>query len=316
MSYAVSRRSFVASAAALLLAGCAQGGAQGSSSGAQPGASSGKGHAWASSDQAHVVATFYPMADFATKVGGTHAEVVCLVPAGTEPHDWEPTPDDLITIQTADLVVRNGAGMDDWLDGVLSSLGGDAPASVCASDGISLRTTDHGTDPHVWLDPNNASVEASNIAGALAQAKPEHAGEFHSNLSAFVTQLGELSQEFARRLTSLPKHEIVVSHEAYGYLCDAFGLTQTGIEGLSPDSEPDAARMAEIVDLVKAKGITTIFFEELVSPKVAETIAAETGATAVELSPLEGLTSEQLAAGEDYLSVMRDNLEKLEKALS
>ena len=117
-------------------------------------------------------------------------------------------------------------------------------------------------------------------------------------------------------MATCARHEIVVSHEAYGYLCQAYHLEQIGIEGLSPDSEPDAARMAQIVDLVRAKGITTIFFEELVSPKVAQAIASETGAEAVELSPLEGLTQEDLAAGEDYVSVMRANLAKLQKALS
>ena len=306
----MSRRAFVCCAASVLLAGCSQSGSQAGQAGA-----SGNGHSWASDKQLHVAATFYPMADFATKIAGDAAEVVCLVPGGTEPHDWEPSPADIITIQSADLLVYNGVGIDSWVDSVLKSLGNEAPATICASDGINLLKIGDATDPHVWLDPRNAAAQVASIAGAFAQVDPDHANDYHSNMTRYVTEFNDLSQEYANRLTVLPKHEIVVSHEAYGYLCKAYALEQIGIEGLSPDSEPDAARMAEIVDLVKSKGITTIFFEELVSPKVAEAIAADTGAKAEKLSPLEGLSDEDIAAGKEYVSVMRDNLDKLEAAL-
>ena len=306
----LSRRAFALGALALLASGCA-----GNATGQAP-ASQASSRTWTDDGKLHVAATFYPMADFAAKVGGERVEVICLVPAGTEPHDWEPSPDDVITIQTADLVVSNGAGIDAWLDDVLASLGSEAPATVCTSDGLTLLKTEHGTDPHLWLDPANAKLQAQAIAEALARVDAEGAHSYQDNVAAYVQALTDLDQEFQTGLAGCTRHEIVVSHEAYGYLCQAYHLEQVGIEGLSPDSEPDAARMAEIVDLVRARGVTTIFFEELVSPKVAQTIAAETGAEAVELSPLEGLSDADLAAGKDYLSVMRDNLSKLQKALS
>jgi zinc transport system substrate-binding protein len=271
---------------------------------------------WANDGKVHVAATFYPMADFADKVGGDRVQVICLVPAGTEPHDWEPSPDDIITIQTADLVVSNGLGIDAWLDDVLSSLGSEAPAHVCTSDGITPLKTDHGTDPHLWLNPANARLQAQAIAEALTRVDADGGHVYQDNLADFGLKLQDLDYDYQTGLATCARHEIVVSHEAYGYLCQAYHLEQIGIEGLSPDSEPDAARMAQIVDLVRDKGITTIFFEELVSPKVAQAIASETGTEAVELSPLEGLTEEDQAAGEEYVSVMRDNLAKLQKALS
>lgn len=303
----LTRRAFALGALALLASACA--------SQPAPQTADTASKTWADG-KVHVAATFYPMADFAGKVGGDRVQVICLVPAGTEPHEWEPSPDDVITIQTADLVVSNGLGIDAWLDDVLSSLGSEAPAHVCASDGITPLKTDHGTDPHIWLNPANARLQAQTIAEALARVDADGGHVYQDNLADFGLKLQDLDYDYQTSLATCARHEIVVSHEAYGYLCQAYHLEQIGIEGLSPDSEPDAARMAQIVDLVRAKGITTIFFEELVSPKVAQAIASETGAEAVELSPLEGLTQEDLAAGEEYVSVMRANLAKLQKALS
>ena len=277
-----------------------------------------------------VLTSFYPMYDFACKIGGDCIDVTNMVPSGTEPHDWEPSTNDLKNLEKADVFIYNGADMEPWADDLLVSRS-DKLHVVEASENVELRTTDgehehahehegadhhHGDfDPHVWLDPENAKIEMEAIRDALCAADPENSTVFQSNYEKYAAELDALDAEFREKLAPLPNRTIVVAHEAFGYLCDAYGLTQVGIEGLSPDSEPDPGRMAEVIDFVREHSISTIFFEELVSPKVAEAIASETGAQAKMLSPLEGLSDEQAAAGADYFSVMHDNLAALMEAL-
>ena len=278
-----------------------------------------------------VLTSFYPMYDFACKIGGDCIDVTNMVPSGTEPHDWEPSTNDLKNLEKADVFIYNGADMEPWADDLLVSRS-DTLRVVEASENVELRTTDgehehahehegadhhHGDfDPHVWLDPENAKIEMEAIRDALCAADPENSTVFQSNYEKYAAELDALDAEFHEKLAPLPNRTIVVAHEAFGYLCDAYGLTQVGIEGLSPDSEPDPGRMAEVIDFVREHSISTIFFEELVSPKVAEAIASETGAQAKMLSPLEGLSDEQAAAGADYFSVMHDNLAALMEALN
>ena len=277
-----------------------------------------------------VLTSFYPMYDFACKIGGDCIDVTNMVPSGTEPHDWEPSTNDLKNLEKADVFIYNGADMEPWADDLLVSRS-DTLHVVEASENVELRTTDgehehahehegaghhHGDfDPHVWLDPENAKIEMEAIRDALCAADPENSTVFQSNYEKYAAELDALDAEFREKLAPLPNRTIVVAHEAFGYLCDAYSLTQVGIEGLSPDSEPDPGRMAEVIDFVREHSISTIFFEELVSPKVAEAIASETGAQAKMLSPLEGLSDEQAAAGADYFSVMHDNLAALMEAL-
>ena len=173
-----------------------------------------------------------------------------------------------------------------------------------------------GYDPHVWLSPLNAKREMENIKNAMAEADPANAEYYEANYAAWSARCDQLDQAFKDGLSNLAIQDIVVSHEAFGYLCDAYGLNQVGIEGISPDSEPDPARMAQIQDFVTEHQVKVIFSEELVSPKVAQAIADATGARVETLSPLEGLTDEQLTAGEDYFSVMEQSLASLKAALS
>lgn len=277
-----------------------------------------------------VMASFYPMYDFAAKIGGDKAEVITMVPSGTEPHDWEPAAADIRNLEEADLFIYSGAGMEHWVDDVLASLDNKDLISVEASEGVALRDghrhshEDEGAvepeeegqyDPHVWLSPLNAEKEMENIKNAYIKADPDNRDYYEANYELYASRFADLNQKFKDTLSSLPNKDIVVSHEAFGYLCDAYGLNQVGIEGLSPDSEPSPARMAEIIDFVRANHVRVIFFEELVSPKVAETIAKETGSSVQVLNPLEGLSDEELESGADYFSVMEENLKRLEAAL-
>ena len=273
-----------------------------------------------------VIASFYTMYDFAKKIGGDKVEVTDMVPAGTEPHDWEPSTKDLIEMEKSDVFIYNGAGMEQWVDDVLESLDTEELTTVKASKGIKLLKNegahehDHAqsseNDPHVWLDQENAKKEMKNIKDALIKADPKNGSYYEANYKKYAKECDELNTLYKEELSKLKKKELVVAHEAFGYLCHAYGLEQMGIEGLSADDEPDPKQMSEVIDFAKKHKVKTIFFEELVSPKVAKTIAKETGATAKMLNPLEGLSNKKIKAGEDYFSVMKQNLSAIKEALS
>ena len=278
------------------------------------------------------------MYDFAKKIGGDKVEVTNLVPAGTEPHDWEPSAKDLAKISESDILVYSGAGMESWIDKVDQATKGSKLVKVEGSKGIGQRKSehhhdqedakekdhedaheehDHGEyDPHVWLAPQNAKIQMKNIKDALVKADPNNKDYYEKNFETYSKKIDDLDSKFSTSLKNTKSKNIVVSHEAFGYLCKAYGIKQIGIEGLSPDSEPDAARMAEITKFAKENKVKYIFFEELVSPKVAETIAKEIGAKTAVLNPLEGLSEDQLKAGEDYFSIMESNLKVLLEALN
>ncbi|MGI6168701.1 MAG: metal ABC transporter substrate-binding protein [Christensenellales bacterium] len=297
-----------------------------------------------------VYTSFYPMYDFASKIGGDTIQLTNLVSAGGEPHAWEPSTSDIIGLETADVFLYNGAGMEHWVSDVLAALENPSLLSAEVSQGIPLleghshdhdddhdhdHDDDHGhdhdhdhdhdddhdhdhassPDPHVWLNPANAKIQMRNIADAFSKADPSNQSSYQANYEQYAAELDKLDQEFKTTLSSLPNKDIVVSHEAFGYLCDAYGLNQVGVEGLSPDSEPDPARMAEIISFVQENNVQTIFFEELVSSRIADVIADSTGAKTAVLSPLEGLTAKQQEEGDDYFSIMRQNLAALKEAL-
>ena len=316
-----------------------------------------------------VMASFYTMYDFAQKIGGEHVQVTCMVPSGTEPHDWEPSTKDITRMEQADVFIYNGAGMEHWVSDVLAGLSNKKLISVEASQGVSLLRSaeeedghdheavhadedeedshehddadaedavheedaadrvvaaapdghdahEHGEyDPHVWLDPMNAKQEMQNICEALSEADPEHRADYQANYEKWAKQLDELDETYQTTLENLSERNIVVAHEAYGYLCRRYNLTQVSIEGMSPDSEPDPGRMADIIDFVRANDVRAIFFEELSGSRTAETVAAETGVKLLTLSPLEGLSDRQEETGGDYFSVMEENLQQLTEAL-
>ena len=280
-----------------------------------------------------VYTSFYPMYDFTSKIGGEKVNVVCIVPSGIEPHDWEPSASDIAKLEKAKLFIYSGAGLEHWVEDILSSLTNPSLHVVEASKNITLISghednhTSHSdaqdiheesssVDPHVWLNPLNAKIQAHNIQKALCEVDPANTQYYEDNYQAFSDELDQLHQEFMDRLAHVTSRKVIVTHEAFGYLCDAYHLEQLGIEGLSPNSEPTPARMIKIIEFAKEHQITTIFFEEMANEKVAKTIASEIHAETAVLSPIEGLSEKQTVNGDDYLSVMRQNLDALVKALS
>ncbi|ULO05755.1 zinc ABC transporter substrate-binding protein [Paenibacillus sp. 19GGS1-52] len=271
----------------------------------------------------NIKVSFYPMYEFTKNVAGDLADVEAMIPAGIEPHDWEPTAQDMAKITDADILVYNGAGMEGWVGQVLDSASDSKLVTVEASkglqvmDGFEEEEHEHsGLDPHLWLDPALAIQEVRTIEAALSAATPENASAFKVNADAYVAKLEQLNQEFKDGLKDTKRKDFITQHAAFGYLAREYGLIQVPIAGLSPEQEPSAAKMAEIVDFAKANNVKTIFFETLVSSSVADTIAKEIGAKSAVLNPIEGLTDEDRSNNLDYIGIMRQNLKALQLALN
>ncbi|WP_312523941.1 metal ABC transporter solute-binding protein, Zn/Mn family [Anaerospora sp.] len=271
-----------------------------------------------------IVTTIYPLYEFTKQVVGDKADVVLLVPNGAEPHDWEPSPADLIKVKNASLVIYNGAGLEPWVDKIGSStLSGKQTLSAASVVPLLQAQYDEEgesaaagvMDPHVWLDPINAQAIVQAIAAAAAQTDPSNSDYYFANSAKYSTQLAELDNEYQLALASTARRDIITSHAAFGYLAARYGLNQIAIMGLSPDAEPTPERMAQVIRHVRSAGIKYIFFETLVSPKLSEIIASETGAQTLVLNPLEGLSDDEIANGENYVTVMRMNLTNLKYAL-
>jgi zinc transport system substrate-binding protein len=268
----------------------------------------------------HVVASFYPLAEAASRAGGDLVAVQDLTPPGVEPHDLELAPDDVEAIATADVVVYLGGGFQPAVqDAVAQDAQGVTVDALDAVDAqpVSQSEAEVGltVDPHVWLDPQGYEQIVNAVARALSEAVPSNADEFQTNADAYIDELAALDRAFRSGLSNCDRSTIVTSHEAFGYLADAYGLTEVAISGLSPEAEPDPRRLAELRDLVEREGVTTIFAEELVSPDVAETLAKEASVTVETLDPIESLTEARAEAGEDYVSLMTQNLHRLRAAL-
>lgn len=271
-----------------------------------------------------VVAAFYPLAWVAQQVGGKKVEVANLTPAGAEPHDLELTTKQRDAIEDAGLVIVMGSGFQPAVEKaaesrdantveMLARLPVGASGKKVADEG---KVDPNALDPHVWLDPALMKRIVDETATALAKADPKNAATYQANASALNEKLTALDTRYRTGLATCDRKLIVTSHAAFGYLAKAYGLQQEGVSGLSPDAEPNPKRLAELTDLVEQKGVTTIFTEELVSPKIAQTLAREAGGLETDtLNPLEGLTAKESKAGDDYITVMDRNLARLRAAL-
>ena len=246
-----------------------------------------------------VVAAFYPLAWAAGEIAGGEATVVNVTPPGAEPHDVELSPRDVEIVHDADLVFYLGGGFQPALERALES------RSAPSFDLLDEQTVEDG-DPHVWLDPARFADMVTAIGRELGRV--EAAADLETRLRA-------LDEEMRDGLESCERRQIVTSHAAFGYLAQRYGLEQIALTGLAPEAEPSPGDVVALVDEVAASGATTVFFETLVSPKLARAVARESGATTAVLNPLEGLTEDEVAAGEDYFSLMRANLDALREAL-
>ena len=307
---------------ALLLSAC--GGGSSADTSPSPGADGGP---------LRVVAGFYPLAYAAHQVGGNGIEVINLTPPGGEAHDLELGPQQVAEIGEADLVLYI-PGFQPALDEAIAQVAPDRALNVTEAIAL-LPAEDHSEDgpseddhseeeagheddpghdgdalagdPHVWLNPLNMATIGDEIATRLSAIDSE--GPFTAGAASLSAAMGSLNTQWLDGTIQCRSRDLVVSHEAFGYLAQQYNFTQVGIAGLSPDAEPSPARIAEVIDLVRANGVTTIYYETLVDPKVAETLAAETGTTTAILDPLEGLAE---GATGDYVTIMQTNLEQVQ----
>ncbi|MFE9652527.1 metal ABC transporter substrate-binding protein [Micromonospora sp. NPDC006431] len=302
-------RALAAATAALLTLGaaaCSEGGGGGSDP-----------------ERVDVVAAFYPLQFLAEQIGGDAVKVTNLTKPGAEPHDLELNPRQVGQVSDAELIVFL-AGFQPAVDEAVQQNGGDRAFDVAtvqplrdAADGGHQHEGESGhaeesggKDPHVWLDPTRLATIGDRLAERLGKADPGRAAEFTARAKTLRATLEKLDADYAAGLRTCPRREIVTSHTAFGYLTARYDLEQVGITGLTPDAEPAPQRLAEVAQEAREHGATTIFFETLVSPKVAETVAREVGAKTAVLDPIEGPPAEG-----DYLSAMRANLQTLRTAL-
>jgi zinc transport system substrate-binding protein len=274
-----------------------------------------------SGDRLAVLASFYPLEFLVSAVGGDHVAVTPLTPPGAEPHDLELSPAAVADVADADLVVYL-SGFQPAVDDAVAESGSGHVLDVARAarlthtftpieEGEEASEEAGSIDPHFWLDPDRASDVAGVIEEQLASADPDHATSYAANLTELRRSLTALDAEYRRGLESCERPDLVTSHNAFGYLAERYGLRQVGITGLTPEAEPTPDQLAAVSAYVTDHHVTTIYFETLVSPSVAETVASETGAATAVLDPIEGLTDE--SAGDDYLAVMRSNLDTLRR---
>ena len=268
-----------------------------------------------------VTAAFFPLAAAVAQVGGSLVKVTNLTPAGVEPHDIELNTQQAETVLDADLAVVVGNGFQPAVEDIAADRDGPTlnvlkALPINAGDKKVEEGDATALDPHVWLDPVLYQSVVDAIASALSKVDPDHAADYTANAAAYNAKLATLNTEYETGLANCSRQLLVTAHEAFGWLTQRYGLTPEGIAGISPDAEPNPQRLADLTDLVEKKGVTTIYTEDLVSPKVARTLAREAGGLkTATLNPLEGLTAKQIKAGATYISEMQDNLQAIQKGL-
>lgn len=275
-------------------------------------------------DKIQITASFFPMAEFAKQIGGDKVKVINLTPAGVEPHDFEPTPQDIVAIKNSKLFIYNGAGFEAWVDKVLPDLKNSQTVTVDSSKNINLisgseekKGQNHRLyDPHIWLNPVLAQDQVDNILAGLIKADPKNKPYYESRATNYKQKLSNLDQKFKYGLANCQNHTVITSHNAFGYLAKEYNFSVLPISGLSPNEEPSPKKLAEISDFARKNNVKYIFFEILVSPKLSQTIANEVGAKTLVFNPLEGLTKSQVAAGKGYISIQKQNLKSLKIALN
>ena len=283
-------------------------------------------------DGAEVIAAFYPLEFLAAEIVGDNATVTNLSPPGVEPHDLELAPDQVRSLAQADLVLYLGDGFQPAVEDAIGELSGtptidgletqdellqgsesheDEEGGEGEEEEEEAEQEESAIDPHVWLDPTRLASLGNAFASELAEIDADNADVYEDNAAELADALAELDEEYSAALGDCERSELVVSHEAFGYLTDRYGLEQVGVSGIDPESEPSPGRVAEVAEFAREHGVTTIFFEEQVAPDIAQVIADEIGADVEVLDPLEF----RPGGDSDYFDVMRTNLDSISTAL-
>ncbi|MFP7774704.1 metal ABC transporter substrate-binding protein [Ligilactobacillus sp. LYQ112] len=293
----------------------------------------------ASTHRLQVVTTFYPVYDFTKAVVGNRADVSVLIPAGTEPHDFEPTAREVARMSRADMVIYTTKYMAPWIDALRPSLRDDHTTLVAAGKGIPLINTrdemnaqdallvqEHqqeagyfggggAKDPHIWLDPVNAVAMVRNIERGVCQKDPGNAAYYRRNARHYIRQLYGLDRKYRRAFKGCHSRTFITQHAAFGYLARRYGLHQITIAGISDNEEPSPQRLALLHQYIRRTHTPVLFAEADASQKIARVLAHDTQVQVRPLNPLESLTTTEIRHGANYLTVMRINLQELKHAI-
>jgi zinc transport system substrate-binding protein len=258
-----------------------------------------------------VAASFFPLYDFAKHVGGDKVNVTAMVPIGIEPHDWEPTGQQVAKFQSADLFVYNGAGIDNWANKIETKL------KVNASEGIPLITNDQGGhDPHTWLDPVMAKRQVELIRNGLVKADPQNADYYIQNAQSYISQLESLDAKIKSELSTCTKADFIAFHKAFSYFSERYGLHQHSVSGEDPEGEIEPQTLRDLVNFAKQYGIHVIYSEDLIDPRNVQVLADEIpNGKVLVLSPIEGIHEDEQKQGLGYIEKMEQNLENLKEGL-
>jgi zinc transport system substrate-binding protein len=305
-------------------------------------------------EKIRVIASFFPLYDFATNVGGDRAEVSIMVPAGIEPHDWEPTPRDIENAENANMIVYNGAGFESWISDINANFSVDTSRGIIQSmerehedheeDQVANMTSitstnataatnatttpieeighehheheEHDIDPHFWLDPVLAQQQVVAIRDGFVQIDPVNSEYYNQNAQRYIAELDSLDSFIRSELSNCTINDFITFHDAFSYFANRYGLTQHSVHGLSPQGEVLPQRIQEIKDLATSLDINVIYAEDLIDPRLAEVIAGEIpNGQVLVLSPIEGLEVEEIEQGLGYIDKMRENIENLKVGL-
>ena len=278
-----------------------------------------------------VMASFFPMYEFTRNVAGDKANVSVFIPIGEEPHGWEPSTQAIQDVQNSQLFIYNGAGMEAFIPQFTSTGNFPNTTFVRASQGITMQDADvtnlgadeakpiieqGGKDPHVWNDPILAQQEVRNIANAMEKSDPANAQYYENNANTYITKLAKLDQDIKSGLSNCKTRTFVSFHNAFNYFSQRYGLTDVWIYGIAPESELAPQDMEKVINIAKANNVKMIFSEDLVDPRLADTLATEVGAQVKILSPLEGLKNQtEQQEGITFLDKWYQNLDNLKVAL-
>lgn len=278
------------------------------------------------SSRIKVIASFYPLYEFSKNIAGEKAEVSVFTPIGIEPHDWEPSTGDLIALKESDVFVYNGGGMEPFVEKIIDSGEYSNVLFVETTRGLDPITSDHDEsdhaeehdsmyDPHTWLDPMLAKEQVIVIKNALLKVDADNAQYYEDNANTYSIKLDDLDSKIKTELSNCKKNTIVPFHNAFTYFGNRYGIKIHSLSGIVPESEATASELKELVDYIKENQINVVFAEELVDPKLAQVLADEAGAQILLLSPLEGVSQDELAAGTSYIAKMEENLKNIKIAL-
>jgi zinc transport system substrate-binding protein len=262
------------------------------------------------SEQHKILVTFYPIYKFAKAVGGEKVDVSIIIPSGVEPHDWEPTVQDIERLKKANMIIINGAGLEPWISKIISE--NSNIIVVDSSKNIHLLHKNMNmTDPHIWLDPVLAKIQVQNIADSMIKTDPENANYYQQNADQYKSKLDLLDKQIRTELGTCDKKDFLAFHDAFSYFSKEYGLNQnTIVGGLNPEAEPTAQTLEEITNKAHSLGIDVIFTEEAVNPQISKVIADEIHGKVLVLSPLEVTNT-----NDDYIEKMQNNLSNLKEAL-